>query len=131
MGLPDITPGINTTIFFVVSAASPETLLLSGFFPPHPVSAKTAAKNRSPAHTLFLKNPGTIAASGVHKIRDKKSPGYPGLMFLEMSLRNIVCFRSHNFLPSGLYRRHRNFTGSVQDLPKKNPEVAGYTAGWE
>jgi hypothetical protein len=34
---------------------------------------------------------------------------------------------STDSLSSGLYRRHRNFTDSVQN----NSEVAGFTAGWE
>ena len=41
--------------------------------------------------------------------------------------------QQENFLPSGLYRRPRNFTGSVRTLRWKfsRYEVAGYTAGRE
>jgi hypothetical protein len=79
MGLPDITPGINTAICFDASSAA-EAPPVPGRFAPHPVSAKIAEKTNAPKNNPFLKNPDIIAASGIPASSGtKKAPDIQGL----------------------------------------------------
>jgi hypothetical protein len=108
MGLPDITPGINTAIFFDLSSAAGETPLLLLFFAPHPVNTKTAKQIRNPGSNPFLKKLKIITASGVIALHpEQKKPrmiDHPGLMFWEMAygrfLIPLTQFSSIRTLPS-------------------------------
>jgi hypothetical protein len=75
-----------------------------------------------------------MAASTLKIAGAKKSPGNPGLFFRNerppKAQRTFDPRTLVRFLPSGLYRRRRNFTGSVCGLFIER-KVAGYTADWE
>jgi len=53
-------------------------------------------------------------------------PLIPGFL----SQKKFSLCNQENFLPSGLYRRHRNSTGSIWSPCREN-KVAGYTADRE
>ena len=75
--------------------------------------------------------------TGLYIAWANKNPGIPGAFQRQKSRvldsEEDPLFKRENFLPSGLYRRHRNFTGSIRTcaIKAEGRKVAGYTAGWE